>query len=80
MTRLKQQDGGPVLVAGSGTLVHALMGHGLVDEYRVMIFPVVLGSGRRLFPEAPDKTVLRLVDTQTFSSGVVVHAYQPAPS
>ena len=48
----------------------------LVDEYRLMIFPVLLGSGRRLFPETQDKTVLRLADTRTFSSGVVVHTYQ----
>ncbi len=78
VTRLEQQEGGPILVAGSRTLVHALMGHGLVDEYRLMVFPVVLGSGRRLFPETPDKTVLTLADTEAFSSGVVVHTYRPA--
>lgn len=72
---LKEREGGPILVAGSRTLVHALIGHGLIDEYRLMIFPVVLGSGRRLFPETQDKTVLRLADTRTFSSGVVVHTY-----
>lgn len=54
------------------------MGHGLIDEYRLMIFPVVLGSGRRLFPETPDKTALTLADTQTFSTGVVVHTYHPS--
>jgi len=79
VAKLKQQEGGPILVAGSRTLVHALMGHGLVDEYRLMIFPVVLGSGRHLFPETPDKTMLKLADTQTFSSGVVVHTYHPSP-
>jgi dihydrofolate reductase len=73
-----KQDGGDVLVAGSRTLVHALMEHDLVDEYRLMVFPVVLGSGKRLFPESPDKVVLRLVDTRTFDSGVQVHTYQPA--
>jgi dihydrofolate reductase len=75
---LKQEDGGPILLAGSRTLVHGLMEHGLVDEYRLMIFPVVLGSGARLFPETPDKTPLKLVDTQTFDSGVVVHSYEPS--
>jgi dihydrofolate reductase len=75
VAKLKQQEGGPILVAGSRTLVHTLMGNGLIDEYRLMIFPVVLGSGRRLFPETPDKTVLKLTDTQVFSSGVVVHTY-----
>ncbi len=73
---LKAQDGGPLLVAGSRTLVHGLMEHNLVDELRMMIFPVVLGSGARLFPESRDKTPLKLVDTQAFDSGVVVHTYQ----
>ncbi len=75
---LKQQDGGPILVAGSRTLVHTLMRNGLIDEYRLMIFPVVLGSGARLFPETPDKTVLKLADTLAFKTGVVVHTYHPA--
>ena len=77
---LKEQDGGPILVAGSRTLVHGLMEHGLVDEYRLMIFPVVLGSGARLFPETPNKTPLELVNTQAFDSGVVVHTYRPQKS
>ena len=77
---LKEQDGGPILVAGSRTLVHALMEHGFVDEYRLMIFPVVLGSGARLFPETPDKTPLELSDTRAFDSGVVVHTYRTAGS
>jgi len=75
VAKLKRQEGGPILVAGSRTLVHTLMGHDLVDEYRLMIFPVVLGSGRRLFAQTPDKTVLELADTQTFPSGVVVQTY-----
>ncbi len=73
--RLQQHAGGPILVGGSRTLVQALMEHELVDEWRLMIFPVVLGSGRRLFPESRSKTVLRLVDTKPFASGVVVHTY-----
>jgi len=77
ITRLKQQEGGPILVAGSRMVVHTLMEHDLVDEYRLMIFPVVLGSGRRLFPETQTKTMLRLADTRSFSSGVVVHTYHP---
>ncbi|MEO8605790.1 MAG: dihydrofolate reductase family protein [bacterium] len=76
--RLKQQDGGPILLNGSRTLVHTLMAHDLVDVFRVMIFPVVLGSGRRLFPETPQKTVLRLADSRSFTSGVVVHTYHRA--
>jgi len=79
ITRLKNGDGGPILVAGSRTVVHTLMQHDLIDEYRMMIFPVILGSGRRLFPDGtPDKTVLRLTDTRVFGSGVVVQTYHPA--
>jgi dihydrofolate reductase len=77
ISRLKERAGGPILVAGSCTLVHTLMEHNLIDEYRLMIFPVLLGSGRRLFPETRTKTMLRLVDTRPFSSGVVVHTYHP---
>jgi dihydrofolate reductase len=78
VAKLKQQDGGPILVAGSRTLVHTLIEHDLIDEYRLMVFPVVLGSGKRLFPESPDKTELELVDTQTFNNGVQVNIYRPA--
>ena len=78
VSKLKQENGGDILVAGSRTLVHTLMAHDLVDEYRIMLFPIVLGSGGRLFPDTPDKTVLKLVDTTTFDSGVVVHTYHPA--
>ena len=54
------------------------MEHDLVDEYRLMLFPVALGGGRRLFPETREKTVLTLADTKVFDSGVVVHTYHPA--
>jgi dihydrofolate reductase len=74
--RLKAQHGGPILVAGSRMLVHDLMQHNLIDEYRLMVFPVVLGSGQRLFPEMPHKTVLRFVGTRAFPSGVVVNTYR----
>ena len=78
VAQLKAGTGGPVLVPGSRTLVHALMASKLVDEYRLMLFPLILGSGRRLFPETPHKTVLRLTGTRAFPSGVVVQTYQPA--
>jgi dihydrofolate reductase len=73
---LKERAGGPILVHGSRTLVHALVAAGLVDEYRLLVFPVVLGSGGRLFPETPDKTVLELAGTRTFSRGVVLQTYR----
>src|SRR5579859_153593 len=78
VARLKQQEGKDILVAGSGELIHTLMQHDLIDEYRLMVHPVVLGSGKRLFSEGSDKTVLKLVDTKLFSSGIVVLYYQPA--
>ncbi len=80
VAKLKQEDGGPILVAGSRTLVHTLMEHDLVDEYRLMVFPVALGSGARLFPESPDKLTLELTDTKTFETGVQVNTYRPAVS
>lgn len=78
VARLKEGTGGPILVPGSRTLVHALIEHDLVDEYRLMIFPVVLGSGARLFPESPEKRTLDLAETQAFANGVQLHAYRPA--
>ena len=78
VAELKQGDGGPILVAGSGTLTHTLIEHDLVDEFRLMVFPVLLGSGKRLFPDSPDKRTLQLVETKQFPSGVVVHHYRPA--
>ena len=75
---LKGRLAGPILVAGSRTLVHTLYRHDLVDEYRLMVFPVVLGSGRRLFPDdAPTTSRLRLADSTSFGSGVAVHTYLP---
>ena len=78
IAKVKQQDGGPILVAGSRTLVHTLLEHDLIDELRLMVFPVMLGSGDRVFPDSPDKTMLSLVDTRRFDSGVQVHTYEPA--
>jgi dihydrofolate reductase len=76
--KLKQGDGGPIIVAGSQTLVHSLIESDLVDEYRLMVFPVLIGGGKRLFPDSPDKHTLKLVDTTSFDTGVAVHTYAPA--
>ena len=78
VSRLKQQPGQDILVAGSVELVHTLMQHDLIDEYRIMVHPVVVGSGKRLFKDETDMKVLKLIDTKTCSSGIVVLSYQPA--
>ena len=78
VARLKQQPGQGILIYGSGQLVDSLMQHGLIDEYRLMVYPLVMGSGKRLFRNAHDTTELSLVESQAFSTGVVVLTYQPA--
>ncbi len=75
---LRDRVGGVVLVAGSRTLAQALLAGGLVDELRLMIFPVVLGSGARLLPDSPDRLELELVETRSWDSGVVLVVYRPA--
>ena len=73
---LKEQSGKDILVEGSSELVYSLMQNDLVDELRLMIHPIVVGGGKRLFGERIDRKVLKLVDTKAFSSGMVVLIYQ----
>jgi dihydrofolate reductase len=75
---LKQEPGRELQVHGSGDLAQTLMDHDLVDEYRLWIYPVVLGAGRRLFREGSVPAALKLVDVKTTGTGVVIHVYQPA--
>jgi dihydrofolate reductase len=75
---VKAEDGGPILVAGSRSVVHALLEAGLVDEVHLQVFPVVLGSGMRVWPESPDVRPLTLVDSRTVDNGVVLQAYRPS--
>jgi dihydrofolate reductase len=75
---LKQRLDGEIVVHGSARLVQALLEHDLVDELRLMVFPVVLGGGKRIFGESSDKKRLRLVDSKTVGNGVLVLVYQPA--
>jgi dihydrofolate reductase len=78
VTKLKRQPGKDLGILGSGQLVHALMQHNLIDEYQLIVFPIVLGSGRRLFRDGNVKMALRLIDIKTTKSGVVILTYQPA--
>jgi len=75
---LKEQPGQDLVVLGSGELVQSLMRRNLVDEYVLLIHPLVLGSGRRLFTDGGSFATLRLVDTKTTTTGVVIATYQPA--
>jgi dihydrofolate reductase len=76
--RLKAMPGRDILVAGSAKLVNTLMQHDLVDEYRLMVFPVVLGKGKRLFNEGSDRHALQLVEARPVgSAGVITFIYHP---
>ena len=76
VSKLKQEIDGDILVYASYQLVRTLIEHGLVDEFRLVIFPVVLGVGERLFGESSDKTPLRLVRTQTLGEGLPLLTYE----
>src|SRR5713101_864797 len=78
VARLKQELGKDLVVLGSGELVQSLMRRNLVDEYVLLIHPLVLGSGRRLFTDGGAFAALRLVDTRTTTTGVLIATYQPA--
>lgn len=75
---LKSQPGKDLVVLGSGELVQSLMRRNLVDEFVLSIHPLVLGSGRRLFPDGCPFAALRLVETKTTTTGVVIATYRPA--
>ena len=77
VARLKEGEGGDIVVSGSAELVRSLLKDGLVDELRLMVHPVVVGSGKRLFGEG-DQIGLELVDSRTFSAGVAYLTYRPA--
>ncbi len=76
VSKLKQDLNGEIVVAGSFQLVHMLLEHDLVDELRLMIYPVVLGTGRRMFGEASDKKPLRLINTQTVAGDLAYLTYE----
>ena len=74
--KLKEQPGQDILVHGSATLVHTLMQHDLIDEYRLLVFPLVLGTGKRHFKDGVSAK-LKLIESKIYSSGVVLLRYQP---
>jgi dihydrofolate reductase len=78
VSRLRQEHDGDIVVAGSAQLVQSLIEDGLVDELRLMVFPVVLGAGKRLFGETSDKRRLKLSDSKTVGDGVTILIYEPA--
>jgi dihydrofolate reductase len=78
VAKLKEQQGEEILIYGSGELVNSLHPHGLIDEYRLMVFPVTLGQGRQLFREGGGKTDLKLTEATTTGTGVAMLTYQLA--
>jgi dihydrofolate reductase len=77
VSKLKHELEGEIVVLASFQLVHTLMEHDLVDEFRLKVFPVVLGAGERLFRETSDKKAVRLVDTRTVEGDVIFVTYEP---
>ncbi len=78
VAKLKQGEGGDIVISGSGALVRSLLHYGLLDELKLMIHPILVGSGKRLFEEGEEQTKLELMDSRTFSTGVLYLTYRPA--
>jgi len=77
ITNLKQQPGKDIIIDGSASLVHSLMGTDLIDEYRFLVQPFIMGRGRRFFPDGTPQTKLRLVESKMLSFGSLALTYQP---
>ena len=77
MAALKEQPGDDLTVLGSGELIQSLRRRDLIDEYLLLIHPLVLGSGRRLFPDGGPAAALRMVDAKPTTTGVLIATYQP---
>ena len=78
VARLKEEPGQDIGIHGSATLTRYLTEHGLIDQYKLLVYPVILGQGKRLFDDSTSKKVLKLVDSQTFGTGVISQIYEPA--
>jgi dihydrofolate reductase len=80
LSRLKQENGKNIMVNGSATLVRSLLRDNLLDELRLFVHPVVVGTGERLFEDGGDQVELKLADTHTYDNGVISLTYKPAGS
>jgi dihydrofolate reductase len=78
VTELKQGQGGPILVAGSATLVRGLLANGLVDELRLMVYPIAIGGGLTIWPADRSRLALELVELVRYETGVLLQVYRPA--
>jgi len=78
LRRLKEEPGKDISITGSATLVRSLLRDGVLDELRLLVHPIVVGTGKRLFVDSPDRVPLKLVDSRTFSTGVLYLTYVPA--
>jgi len=80
LARLKQQPGKNIAITGSGTLVRSLLRDGLLDELRLLVHPIVVGRGKRLFPDGGEQQPLELIESSIFGTGVAYLTYRPAKS
>ena len=80
IAKLKQQSGKDIIIDGSATLVQSLQGTGLIDEYRFLVEPFVMGRGRRFFADGTAMSKLRLIENRTLDSGTLALIYQPVES
>jgi dihydrofolate reductase len=80
ISQLKQEPGKDIVISGSGALVRSLLDYGVLDELKLMVHPIVVGSGKKLFEDGEKRTALELVESKTFTTGVVYLTYRPAVS
>ena len=80
ISELKRQPGKDIVISGSGALVRSLLDYGVLDELKLMVHPIIVGSGKKLFEDGEKRTPLELVESKTFTTGVVYLTYRPATS
>ena len=80
ISEIKRQPGKDIVISGSGALVRSLLDYGVLDELKLMVHPIIVGSGKKLFEDGEKRTPLELVESKTFTTGVVYLTYRPASS